>query len=344
MDAIKKYFGFPDEVGTRSEVVPYIELKYNAVTTRSVPDVPEVELQSLVAFINEQISEAGAQQEKCFNDWMRSSSLLSERARIMAAGVAELIADAARRDAELRDTSAALRLAEASVAKYESELSELRPARAYLEEERRRLARELDDVTAAHRNLKETSGKLETALQEQTDKAIAAEIQLRRRLEDRSSLVSAAAEAERARQAKVIENNQLKSEQLAATANIQRLEQDLERIAAKLSAEISAHENTRNSVRSLTADLQRMKQQFDDVIERLALTERAKAEETNAQAAEISQQTLKIVGLKSNVAFLERQRDKYREDFQMALERIGVLELSNTDLLKRVSAREGENA
>jgi hypothetical protein len=86
-----------------------------------------------------------------------------------------------------------------------------------------------------------------------------------------------------------------------------------------------------------------MKQQIDDVSERLAVTERSKAEETNAQSAEISQQALKIVGLKSNVTFLERQRDKYREDFQMALERIGVLELSNADLLKKVSAREPEN-
>ena len=343
MESIKRYFGFPEDVEPRGQIVPYIEFKDTAVTARAVPEAPEVELQSLVGFINEQIAEAGAQQEKCFNDWMRSSALLGERTRIMAVGVAELIADAARRDAELRDASSALRLAEASVIKYEAELSELRPARAQLEEERRRLSRELDEVVGAHRNLKEASARLELAMQEQTEKAIAAEIQLRRRLEDRSSLVSAVAEAERSRQAKTIENSQLKSEQLAAVANIQRLEQDLERIGAKLSSEISAHESTRNNVRTLTSDLQRMKQQTDDLIERLAVTERAKAEETNAQAAEISQQALKIVGLKSNVAFLERQRDKYREDFQMALERIGVLELSNADLLKKVSSREPES-
>jgi chromosome segregation ATPase len=347
MNAIKRYFGVQDDSEVRGEVVPYIDFKDTVISERSdrtIPDVPQVELQSLMGFITDQIAEAGSQQEKCFQDWMRSSSLLAERTRIMAVGVAELIADAARRDAELRDSTAALRLAEASVVKYEAELAELRPARAQLEEERRRLSRELDEVVSAHRTLKESAAKLEVAMQEQTDKAIAAEIQLRRRLEDRSSLVSAVAEAERARQAKAVENSQLKSEQLAAVANIQRLEQDMERIGAKLSSEISAHDNTRNSVRTLTAELQRMKQQTDDLIERLAVAERTKAEEGNAQAAEISQQALKIVGLKSNVAFLERQRDKYREDFQMALERIGVLELSNADLLKKVSSREPESA
>jgi len=269
--------------------------------------------------------------------------LLAERTRIMTVGAAELIAEAARRDADLRDASSALRLAEASVIKYEAELSELRPARAQLEDERRRLTSELNKAVAENSSLKETSANREKAMQEQTDKAIAAEIQLRRYLEERAGLVSAVSEAERARHAKTVENGQLKSEQLAAVANIQRLEQDLDRIGAKLSSEIAAHESTRSSLRTVTEELQRMKQQTGDLIELLAVTERAKAVEANAQATEISQQALKIVGLKSNASFLERQRDKYREDFQMALERIGFLELSNADLLKKLSSREPDS-
>jgi chromosome segregation ATPase len=343
MDTIKRYFGFVEASQYSGQVAPQIDIKNNVVAARSVPDMNSVELQSLIGFISEQISEVGAQQEKSFNDWMRSTALLAERTRIMTVGAAGLIAEAARRDADLRDASSALSLAEASVIKYEAELSELRPARAQLEDERRRLASELEEAVAANSSLKETSANLEEAMQEQTDRAIAAEIQLRRCLEERASLVSAVSEAERTRHAKTVENGQLKSEQLAGVANIQRLEQDLDRIGAKLSSEIAAHESTRSSVRTVTEELQRMKQQTDDLIERLAVTERAKALEANAQATEISQQSLKIVGLKSNASFLERQRDKYREDFQMALERIGALELSNADLLKKVSSRESES-
>jgi chromosome segregation ATPase len=343
MESIKRYFGFLEASQHSGQVAPQIDFKDTAVAAQSVPDMNKVEFQSLISFISEQISEVGAQQEKCFNDWMRSTALLAERTRMMTVGAAELIAEAARRDADLRDASSALRLAEASVIKYEAELSELRPARAQLEDERRRLASGLEEAVTSNRSLKETLANLKEAMQEQADKAIAAEIQLRRCLEDRASLVSAVAEAERARHAKTVENGQLKSEQLAGVANIQRLEQDLDRIGAKLSSEIAAHESSRSSVRTLTEELQRMKQQNDDLTERLAVTERAMALEANAQSSEISQQALKIVGLKSNASFLERQRDKYREDFQMALERIGVLELSNADLLKKVSSRQSES-
>ena len=343
MESIKRYFGFVEASRHSGQFSSKTDFKDTTVATRSVPDMNEVEFQSLIGFISEQMSEVSAQQEKCFKDWMRSTTLLAERTRIMTVGAADLIAEAARRDADLRDARAALSLAEASVIKYEAELSELRPARAQLEDDRRRLASELEEAVVANRSLKETSAKLNEAMLEHIDKAITAEIQLRRCLEDRASLVSAVAESERAHHAKTVENGQLKSEQLAGVANIQRLEQDLDRVGAKLSSEIAAHESTRSSVQTLTEELQRMRQQTDDLIERLAVTERAKAAEAIAQATEISQQALKIVGLKSNASFLERQRDKYREDYQMALERIGVLELSNANLLKKVSSRESDS-
>lgn len=82
MESIKRYFGFVEGTRHSGQFSSKTDFKDTAVAARSVPDMNEVEFQSLIGFISEQMSEVSAQQEKCFKDWMRSTTLLAERRAI----------------------------------------------------------------------------------------------------------------------------------------------------------------------------------------------------------------------------------------------------------------------